>query len=45
MEPGDRCISRGVLGMMLPTAYNNGTLILQAPGYVVLHSEWCCTAR
>ena len=33
MEPGDRCISRGVLGMMLPAAYNNGTLILQAPGY------------
>ena len=45
MEPGDRCISRGVLGMMLPTAYNNGTLILQAPGYVVLHSEMIHNAR
>ena len=45
MEPGDRCISRGVLGMMLPTAYNNGTLILQSPGYVVLHSEMIHNAR
>ena len=25
MESGDRCISRGVLGMMMPTEYNNGT--------------------
>ena len=39
MESGDRCISRGVLGMMMPTEYNNGTLILQPPGYVVIHSE------
>ena len=45
MEGGDRCISRGVLGMMMPTAYNNGTLILQAPGYVVLHSEMIHNAR
>lgn len=45
MEPGDRCISRGVLGMMLPTAYNNGTLILQTPGYVVIHSEMIHNAR
>ena len=45
MEGGDRCISRGVLGMMMPTAYNNGTLILQSPGYVVLHSEMIHNAR
>ncbi len=45
MEGGDRCISRGVLGMMMPTAYNNGTLILQTPGYVVLHSEMIHNAR
>ena len=45
MEGGDRCISRGVFGMMMPTAYNNGTLILQAPGYVVLHSEMIHNAR
>ncbi len=45
MESGDRCITRGVLGMMMPTEYNNGTLILQPPGYVVLHSEMIHNAR
>ena len=45
MESGDRCITRGVLGMMMPTAYNNGTLILQIPGYVELHSEMIHNAR
>ena len=45
METGDRCISRGVLGMMMPTEYNNGTLVLQPPGYVVFHSEMIHNAR
>ena len=45
MESGDRCISRGVLGMMMPTEYNNGTLVLQAPGYIVFHSEMIHNAR
>jgi len=45
MESGDRCLSRGVLGMMMPTEYNNGTLILQSPGYVVIHSEMIHNAR
>jgi hypothetical protein len=45
IEAGDRCISRGVLGMMMPTAYNNGTLILQSPGYVVIHKEMIHNAR
>ena len=45
MESGDRCITRGVLGMMMPTVYNNGTLILQSPGFVVLHSEMIHNAR
>ena len=45
MESGDRCISRGVLGMMMPTEYNNGTLILQPPGYIVFHSEMIHNAR
>jgi hypothetical protein len=45
MEAGDRCVSRGVLGMMMPTAYNNAKLILQAPGYVVIHSEMIHNAR
>ena len=45
MESGDRCISRGVLGMMMPTEYNNGTLILQPPGYVIIHSEMIHNVR
>ena len=45
MESGDRCITRGVLGMMMPTLYNNGTLILQPPGYIVIHSEMIHNAR
>ena len=45
MESGDRCISRGVFGMMMPTEYNNGTLILQPPGYIVFHSEMIHNAR
>ncbi len=35
----DRCVSRGVLGSMLPVVYNNGTQIVQAPGYVVIRYE------
>jgi hypothetical protein len=45
MEAGDRCVSRGVLGMMMPTAYNNGKLIVQIPGYVVIYSEMIHNAR
>jgi hypothetical protein len=45
MEAGDRCVSRGVLGMMMPTAYNNGKLIVQVPGYVVIYSEMIHNAR
>ena len=35
----DRCISRGVVGSMLPVVYNNGTEIVQAPGYVAIRYE------
>jgi hypothetical protein len=35
----DRCISRGVVGSILPAIYGNGTSILQAPGYVVIRNE------
>ena len=45
VEAGDRCLSRGVFGMMMPTAYNNGKLILQSPGYVMIHSEMIHNAR
>jgi len=35
----DRCLSRGVLGSISPVVYNNGTQIVQAPGYVVIRYE------
>jgi hypothetical protein len=35
----DRCISRGVIGSMLPVGYNAGNEIVQAPGYVALRNE------
>ena len=45
VESGDRCLTRGVFGMMMPTAYNNGKLIVQSPGYVLIHSEMVHNAR
>jgi hypothetical protein len=45
IDPGDRCISRGILGMMLPTFYNNGKIIVQSPGYVTIVSEMIHDAR
>jgi hypothetical protein len=35
----DRCVSRGVVGSILPVVYNNGTEIVQAPGYVAIRYE------
>jgi len=35
----ERCITRGVLGSILPVIYNNGNQIIQAPGLVVLRNE------
>jgi hypothetical protein len=34
-----RCITRGVLGSMLPVMYGNGTDILQSPGLAVIRHE------
>ncbi len=34
-----RCITRGMVNSMLPTLYNFGNEILQAPGYVVIRNE------
>ncbi len=45
METGDRCISRGIYGIMMPTAYNNGKMFFQSPGYVVILSEMIHVAR
>ena len=35
----DQCITRGVLGSLLPVIYNNGNQIIQAPDVVVLRNE------
>ena len=35
----DRCITRGTLSSMMPTAYNMGTEIIQIPGAVVIRNE------
>jgi hypothetical protein len=39
LGPYDRCITRGLLPSMLPTAYNMGNQILQLPGFVVIRNE------
>jgi len=41
----DRCITRGVLGSILPTIYNNGNEIVQGPGYAVIRNEMIHEAR
>jgi hypothetical protein len=35
----DRCVTRGVLGSILPVIYNNGNEIVQAPGFVAIRNE------
>ncbi|HLQ78823.1 MAG TPA: hypothetical protein VK210_15810 [Terriglobia bacterium] len=35
----DRCVSRGVMGSILPVIYNNGTQIVQGPGFVAIRYE------
>jgi hypothetical protein len=35
----DRCITRGLLGSILPSTYNDGNQIVQGPGVVVLRNE------
>src|ERR1700691_5398725 len=34
-----RCITRGLLGSIIPVIYNNGNQILQAPGLVIIRYE------
>ena len=45
LTPYDRCISRGVLGSVMPNIYNTGTQILQTPGLVVIRYEMIHEAR
>ena len=40
-----RCITRGVLGSMLPVMYGNGTQIFQSPGLVAILCEMIHEAR
>ena len=39
LGPYDRCITRGLLPSMLPTAYNMGNQIFQIPGFVIIRNE------
>ncbi len=41
----DRCITRGVVGSILPVIYGNGTAIDQGPGFVVVRNEMIHEAR
>ena len=41
----DRCITRGLVGSMLPVVYNAGNRIVQAPGYVTIINEMIHEAR
>jgi len=41
----DRCITRGIMGSLLPTIYNNGNEIVQGPGFVVIRNEMIHEAR
>jgi hypothetical protein len=41
----DRCLTRGLVGSILPTVYNAGNEIVQSPGYVVLRNEMIHEAR
>lgn len=40
-----RCITRGLLGSVIPVVYNNGNQIVQSPGYVVFRNEMIHEAR
>jgi hypothetical protein len=35
----DRCITRGIIGSVLPVVYGNGNRIIQAPGQVIVSYE------
>jgi hypothetical protein len=40
-----RCITRGLLGSIIPVIYGNGNQIVQAPGYVVIRHEMIHESR
>jgi hypothetical protein len=40
-----RCVTRGLLGSLIPVVYNNGNQIIQSPGYVVFRNEMIHESR
>ena len=40
-----RCITRGLLGSIIPVVYNNGNQIVQGPGYVAFRNEMIHESR
>ena len=40
-----RCVTRGLLGSVIPVIYGNGNEIVQAPGYVVFRNEMIHESR
>src|SRR5688572_17236464 len=40
-----RCITRGLLGSMIPVVYGNGNEIVQGPGYVMIRNEMIHESR
>src|SRR5438552_10031677 len=40
-----RCITRGLLGSVIPVVYNNGNQVVQSPGYVVFRNEMIHESR
>ena len=45
LNPWERCITRGLPAVMLPSAYNNNLQVLQTPGFVVITTEMIHEAR
>jgi hypothetical protein len=41
----ERCITRGLLGSVMPGGYNNGNQIFQSPGYVTIVNEMIHESR
>jgi hypothetical protein len=41
----ERCITRGLVGSILPGGYNNGNQIVQSPGYVTIVNEMIHESR
>jgi hypothetical protein len=45
LNPWERCITRGLPAVMLPSAYNNYLQLVQTPGFVVIVTEMIHEAR